>query len=165
MKEKGGDYYKEVRKRSAKKEYARKFRERHPNYHNEKAKEFYHRNKEDINIRKRKNPKVLYGTIKRNALIRKLPIKITQNEFIEWWNSQEQICVYCEIPIERLSILNRNKKMIKRLSIDRLDNEKGYEKGNLALACLQCNFIKSNLFSFEEMREIGQKYIKPKWQS
>ena len=55
-----------------------------------------------------------------------------------------------------------NRKCV-RLTVDCIENDLGYIKGNLALACLRCNFTKSNLLSFDEMREIAQKYFKPKW--
>ena len=148
-----------------KKQYMRKYEKEHPDYFNQKAKEFYQRNKEHINEMRRKNPKSLYSTLKRNAGIRGLELKLTKKEFIYWWIQQEQKCVYCDIPIERLAITDIKKKLSKRLSIDRKDNNRGYEKDNIVLACLRCNFIKSNLLTFDEMQEIGQKYIKPKWQS
>lgn len=149
----------------ATKEQRQKFALAHPGYYAKKSLEFYHKHKAEISARKRANPKVLYGTIKRNAYIRNLPLTLTKEEFCEWWKSQQQICVYCSIEVERLSVTDVGRKLSKRLSVDRKDNKLGYEKENIVLACLQCNFIKSNLFTFEEMREIGQKYIKPKWQS
>ena len=148
-----------------KKQYMRKWKKENKEYCNTKAKEFYRDNKEEINIRRRKNPRSLYSIIKRNAHLRNIPLTISVDDFIKWWNKQKQICTYCHIPIERLKITNIKKKLSRRLSIDRINNNKGYEKDNLVLACLQCNFIKSNLFTFDEMKKIGQKYIKPKWQS
>lgn len=157
--------YKDIDKlRSYKKEWAREKREKYREYYNQKAKKFYHEHREEINIRRRKNPFSLYAIIKRNAEIRKMECLITKEEFKEWWDKQEQKCVYCEIPIERLEIVDRSKKLVRRLSIDRKINEVGYLKNNLVLSCMQCNFIKSNLLTFDEMKEIGQKYLKPKWQ-
>jgi len=54
---------------------------------------------------------------------------------------------------------------IHRLTIDRIDNKKGYIKGNICLACARCNLIKSNILSFNETREICQRYVKPKWKN
>lgn len=143
----------------------REYRKARPEYFNMKAKEFYQRNKEIINNKRRKNPYSLLSTLKRNAHIRGLPFTLTKETFKIWWENQEQKCIYCEVPVERLIIVDKSKKLVRRLSIDRIDNSRGYEIGNLALCCMQCNFIKSNLFTFEEMKEIGIKYIKPKWQS
>jgi hypothetical protein len=43
-----------------------------------------------------------------------------------------------------------------RLTVDRLDNNKGYENGNLALSCMRCNGVKSDYFTEEEMLKIGK---------
>lgn len=137
--------------------------------HREKLKKaalaYYWKDPERVNMVRRKNPYSLMSILKRNAKKRNIEFSLTRDYFAQWWNIQEQKCVYCDIPIERMSVVNKSKKLAKRLSIDRIDNDKGYVEGNLALCCLRCNFIKSNLLTFEEMREIGQKYLKPKWQS
>lgn len=93
---------------------------------------------------------------------------LSRDEFIKWWNAQEKKCFYCDIKEEDLkdspsSTIFKNKKT-RRLTIDRLDSSKGYELNNILLACMRCNVIKSNFFNVEEMREIGQRYVKPKWE-
>ncbi len=143
---------------------ARKYRKDNKEYFAKKAKLFYHKNKIKINETRRKNPYSLMSILKRNAQKRKIEFTLDKDSFTEWWNSQEQKCVYCEIPIERMAVIDKSKKLSKRLSIDRADNDIGYTIKNIVLACMRCNFIKSNLFSFKEMKEIGIKYIKPKWQ-
>ena len=50
------------------------------------------------------------------------------------------------------------------MTIDRVDNTKGYIVGNVVSACFMCNRIKSNFFTYEEMCEIGQKYVRPRMQ-
>jgi hypothetical protein len=145
-------------------EWRRNYQKTHREYFRVKANKWYQENKVRANFLRRKNPYSLMSILKRNAEKRNMEFSLTRESFTEWWNNQEQKCVYCEIPIERLSIVDRSKKLAKRLSIDRIDNNKGYIDGNLALCCMRCNFIKSNLFTFDEMKEIGQKYIKPKWQ-
>lgn len=50
-----------------------------------------------------------------------------------------------------------------RLTVDCKDNYDGYELDNMVLACLRCNYIKSDFLSFEEMKEIAKKYVRPKW--
>jgi len=93
------------------------------------------------------------------------PFKISLNWFLEWYASQEKKCVYCNIPEELLSVVDDiyNNKCTN-LTLDCMDNDKGYTEKNLVLSCLRCNYTKSNLLSFDEMYEIGQKYFKPKWQ-
>ena len=70
----------------------------------------------------------------------------------------EKKCLYCGITEQE--ILERAKKYnlrTKKLTIDRKDNKLGYKKGNLAFACDNCNMIKSNLFTSEEMLILGKK--------
>ena len=109
-------------------------------------------------IRKRilyKTPLGIYQTIfyrrKRNK------VRISKEDFIKWYEKQKRICVYCRLQEEDLQEdtlqFGRN---VSRLTIDRKDNERGYEKGNLALACYLCNFIKGNIFTFEEMKKVGK---------
>lgn len=164
MNTKEREYQKKYRQSPAGKEAQRKWREKNPNYFREKSLAYYHKNPDAVNARRRKNPYSLMSILKRNAKKRNMEFSLTRESFTKWWNEQEQKCVYCEIPIERLSIVNKSKKLAKRLSIDRIENDKGYIDGNLALCCMSCNFIKSNLLTFTEMKEIGQKYLKPKWQ-
>ena len=90
-------------------------------------------------------------------------------EFIEWYNKQEKKCVYCGITEQELLTLKDDKMLLNRkyksLTIDRKDNQKGYKLDNIVLACMRCNSTKSDFFTFEEMKEIGEKYIKPKIQT
>ena len=73
-------------------------------------------------------------------------------------------CFYCGISVEALSkvkdVMNNG---THRLTIDRLDNSRGYELNNIVLACLRCNSIKTDFFTTEEMKGIAIKYVKPKW--
>lgn len=101
----------------------------------------------------------------KNNVLNPKPFKISKKEFVDWYNSQERRCAYCEIPEEKLYLIRDDfDKRIRRLEVDCKNNELGYIKDNLVLACHPCNFFKSCLFSFDEMREIGQKYVKPRWQ-
>ena len=89
----------------------------------------------------------------------------TKEEFIEWYNNEPKKCAYCDVPQELIHDLTDawNNRMA-RLQVDRINANLGYQKGNIVLACPRCNMTKSNYFTFDEMREIAQKYIKPKWQ-
>lgn len=44
---------------------------------------------------------------------------------------------------------------IENVGCDRLDNSKGHTKKNIVPACRDCNTIRNNIFSFEEMVKIG----------
>jgi hypothetical protein len=83
----------------------------------------------------------------------------SSEEMRQFWESPH-ICEYCEIPEEIW--LKRHKR---KLEIDRKDSSSGYVISNITWACHRCNTIKNNFLSYQEMKEIGQKYIKPKWQA
>lgn len=92
------------------------------------------------------------------------PLLISKDEFTEWYTNEPKTCAYCDIPEELLYIIRTQfDRRVKRLGVDCKDNNEGYTLDNMVLACHRCNFIKLNLFSFDEMREIAQKYLKPKW--
>ena len=80
-----------------------------------------------------------------------------------WYKSQQKKCFYCDIPEKLLGTPFINKGNNKRFTIERLDNKQVYILGNIVLACNLCNRTKNNFFTIQEMKEIAQKYIKPKW--
>jgi len=101
---------------------------------------------------------------RKRGLQRSKPVTISRKDFINWYEAEPKVCVYCDIPEDKLMILPEHYKMNrKRLAIDCRDNEKGYVSGNIVLACDRCNNMKKDVLNFNEMREIGQKYIKPRW--
>ena len=113
----------------------------------------------------RHSPSGIYQTIKLNANHNShKPITITRDEFIEWYNSQDKKCVYCDIEESNLQKINDSMNNTAwRLTVDCIDNNVGYVLDNLVLACRRCNNQKSDLFTFQEWYEIAQKYLKPKW--
>jgi len=102
---------------------------------------------------------------KKNGDYRAKPFKIQKKVFVDWFKSQPRVCGYCDIPEE---FIKEFKKVYGgrsgRLTVDCMDNRKGYVHGNLILACDKCNVTKSNLFTYAEMRDIAQRHIKPKWE-
>ncbi len=133
----------------------------------------------------RSSPKGAYSSIKQNAKKRGIDFKIKQDEFLDWYKKQEKACSYCGIPQNRLAgkftprarkTYNKNEghydgkkgkynySSTPRLSIDRLDNSGSYTLDNITLACHLCNSIKFDILSADEMREIGQRYIRPRWE-
>lgn len=109
---------------------------------------------------------MIFAKKKHNAITHNIPFDMTVDEFEDWYGKQKLQCAYCDIPQDKITdnqdiMPNRN---IHRLTIDRIVNN-GYSIDNICLACARCNLIKSNVLSFAEAREIGQKYVKPKWQS
>ena len=92
------------------------------------------------------------------------PMEISKEDFITWYINEPKVCAYCDILEEHLGLIHmRFDKRVTHLSIDCRDNNKGYSLDNLALACNLCNLIKKNIFTFDEMRDIAQRHIKPKW--
>jgi hypothetical protein len=67
------------------------------------------------------------------------PVNISREKFVEWYENEPKICAYCDLTPEELKRLNdsQNNK-INRLTVDRKNNYRGYERGNLVLACLRC---------------------------
>lgn len=73
-------------------------------------------------------------------------------------------CHYCGVE-EMLLRFHTEKLGLKTpyMTLDRLDNDGHYTPNNVVSCCFVCNRIKSNFFSESEMKEIGQKFVKPKW--
>lgn len=87
---------------------------------------------------------------------------ISKEDFAEWYEAAIKACSYCGIT-EKDYLLNKEFfRLTKRLCIDCIDAKIGYVKGNLALCCYRCNTIKSDCFSYTEMKEIGKTYITSK---
>jgi hypothetical protein len=83
----------------------------------------------------------------------------------KWFNEQKQICTYCNCNVDEVnSYLEKTKISVKnkRMSVDRVDNNKGYILGNLTLSCFICNTHKKDFFSHEDFLKIAKKYIRPK---
>lgn len=96
--------------------------------------------------------------LRSNAKVSGRLCSLTLDEFRLWYESQKKVCHYCSLPEERIGITGLN-----RFTIDRKDNDVGYVRENICLACWICNKIKSNVFTESEFREIAQKYVRPRW--
>lgn len=93
----------------------------------------------------------IYAYLKHAAKKRGKRFSFSKEQFQKWWDQQKKICHYC----------NRDNGL-ERFQIDRKDNDKGYIFGNIVLACKVCNTVKGKIFTYEEMKEIAQKYISKK---
>lgn len=105
-----------------------------------------------------KTSKGIYANLKSSCVRKKNSrLVISRKDFIEWYDSQEKKCCYCNITqSDWIKGKDKRHKWYKRLTIDRIDNNKGYEVGNIALCCQLCNSIKNDFFSHSEMIKIGQ---------
>jgi hypothetical protein len=107
----------------------------------------------------RTRSRATWGGMRRRALQKEYAL-VSWEEFVIWHNDTPRVCVYCDIP-EHIAL----EKYQHRLNVDRKDGKQGYAKENICLACTPCNLVKSGYLTHEEMLEIGQKYMKPKWHS
>lgn len=93
------------------------------------------------------------------------PFLIERDWFRQWHDKQDKTCIYCAIPEEHCKLVTDEFGVHgEQLTLDCVNNDKGYTTDNIVLACHRCNNTKSVLFSFQEMYEIGQQYIRPKWE-
>ena len=117
------------------------------------------------NPRYYQSPERIWESIKINAKKRNKPFSLYPKEkFISWYNNQKKVCCYCNLDEDLIldyAWFFSNKK-VKRLSLERLDNKKGYIWGNIALACDDCNSMKSSFLSAKEMEKYGRLNRKKK---
>jgi hypothetical protein len=99
-----------------------------------------------------------YSSVKGCAKSRSIPFLLSKKTFDEWHESQKRECYYCGVSEEALKTVGRSKSC---LTVDRMDNERGYEEGNIVLACHRCNNLKSNFFTANQWLEVATKYIRP----
>jgi len=93
------------------------------------------------------------------------PVIISRGDFLTWYSSLDRKCVYCDISEKDVvKLKDPYNSMNARLTIDCIDNYVGYKKDNMVLACRRCNNMKSDLLNFEQMRYIGQNFLKPLWE-
>lgn len=113
----------------------------------------------------KKTPSGIYTILKAQTKFwGKPPEMLTREEFHVWYEKEPKFCVYCGIKEEDLSkIKDTVNNRVFRLTIDRKDSNQGYIIENIVLSCRRCNYIKCDIFTAEEMFEIGRKYVAPKW--
>lgn len=152
------------------KEYAKN----HGKERREYYKEYFSRNK-DIALKiKNLRPKyrieekercpgrVKFYGIRSSARTRGIELNFSASDFIKWFDSQEKKCIYCKIDEYSLKMIGL-KSPQNLLTIDRMDSSRGYSIDNVCICCYRCNTSKSNYITHYEMKEIGLKYLLPKW--
>jgi len=115
----------------------------------------------------RSSPSGIYTSLKgQSKFFDKKPVPISRKDFVEWYNLQSKKCVYCDIPEEHIMIMHDYFGVTAiRLTVDCKDNSLGYFIDNIVLACANCNRMKNNMLTFDEMMYVGQNFVKPKWQA
>lgn len=84
---------------------------------------------------------ILKDSIKR-AKNNGFKIDIDKSYLVELWHKQQGLCAISKIKMEVCSG-TRSQKNPKRASLDRIDNSKGYIKGNVRFVCHWVNNAKS----------------------
>lgn len=103
-----------------------------------------------------KNPIYIHRILKDKQYTKNIVV-CQKSEFVQWYNQINKKCDYCQIQEKELETdtLLPFRITRKRLTIDRKDPKKGYIIDNIVLACGYCNALKSNLFTYDEMKMIG----------
>ena len=134
-------------------EYRKKNKKRSNAYANNWRKKNPHKVRERLR-RWTQTPKGIYHALKQHSRVKNRPFDLQQLEFIIWHNSQEKKCYYCSKPQGK-----------KRLSIDRKNNNLFYSLDNIVLACDECNSVKGNVLTEQEMLIVGKLIMEKRWQT
>jgi hypothetical protein len=119
--------------------------------------------------------------LRQGALARGLSFALTADSLETWWHETPDRCAYCGIittefirlrdyvksytgtnyEISKFKRVFRSSKhaAISWLTLDRVDNARGYELDNLVKCCWFCNCIKGSLLTHADMLLIGNPII------
>ena len=106
--------------------------------------------------RVRKTPRGYYNRIRDNARRKGIIFGITIGEFIAWFQQQELKCHYCKQTLEQ----GNGSLIANSCNIDRKDNKQGYSLDNIVIACRRCNSMKGDWLTYEQTKEIAQRYFR-----
>ncbi len=134
------EYHREWRKNNPKKEKARLQRQKDSGYTETYQKKY------------RTTLECKYSSLKSRAKQRKIPFKMDKEIFIGWLKSHKRICHYCGEKVT-MGISGKRKQW---LTIDRINNDTGYEIQNIVVSCYRCNIMKSDDIPYGLMRGIGR---------
>lgn len=79
-----------------------------------------------------------YCVLRKSAQVRNIEVNITKDQYILLVDNQ--VCHYCSGNLPRTGA-----------GLDRLDSSKGYNVGNVVPCCEQCNTIKADWLTHDEM--------------
>ena len=111
--------------------------------------------KDCYNENKRNNPlywahRMLSGA-RRRALIKNIEFNLDAQDIWDAW-PQDLKC-----PILKIELITGRVDLYNSPSLDRIDNNKGYVKGNVIIVCFRANCIKND-GTWQEIMEIGEFY-------
>jgi len=102
-----------------------------------------------------------FNSLKARAKKRNLPVTIS---FEQYSYMKKDDCYYCGISNLLLQFYCEMLKInTPWMTIDRKNNDLGYLQHNVVSACFLCNKIKGSFFTVGEMKEIGERYVAPKF--
>jgi hypothetical protein len=81
------------------------------------------------------------------------------NDLLDQWNKQEGKCVYTGVELVHP---NQNGNNLNRASLDRIDSNLGYVKGNIQFISIACNHAKNSMTEYEmqEFMELIYQSVK-----
>lgn len=98
--------------------------------------------------------RTIYNRLKASAKKRNIPFEL---ELTNIWNLPIPLrCPILGIPLK----FNRGKPQDDSVSVDRIDNEKGYVKDNICIISYRANVLKRNA-SKEELEALSSFYNQP----
>ena len=92
--------------------------------------------------------------LKSHAKGRGVSFLLDYPSFEYWRNKQKNICSYCKRTLKE--ILSTGESRANILSVDSVDNKKGYQVDNIVLACNLCNWVKKDFFNYNDMLRLGR---------
>lgn len=106
---------------------------------------------------KRKLPyQWIYNGLKRRSELSGKSCEITYNDFLSYTTITH--CHYCGTKIVWHE--HKTNGQSSAYFLDRKNNILGYTKDNCVVCCATCNWVKSDVFSYEEMIELGKTIAK-----
>ncbi len=83
------------------------------------------------------------------------------NDLLDQWNKQEGKCTYTDIELVHP---NQNGNNLNTASLDRIDSNLGYVKGNIQFISIACNHAKNSMTEYEmqEFMELIYESVKTK---
>lgn len=94
-------------------------------------------------------PGAKLSRLKREARLRGIEVTLTRDQYEELI---ARACVYCGAALPPAGH-----------ALDRIDSNRGYTPDNVVPACDTCNRVKADIFTFEQMSEIGRLFRR--WRS
>jgi len=114
-----------------------------------------------------------YRNICGSSSRRKIPFNICKSEFLAWYSSTSNTCHYCGIDDlaysgimvsgqldSNLSKIANQVGYSHRLTVDRIDNTKGYTIDNICKCCWFCNVTKGSILGEDIMIKSVGPYIR-----